>query len=110
MHLSRPEHSQQFSTNRETHRSTDPKHLKIASNKGEALWKKKFNGVTITVTMRTSIQDVKWEAWHDLNFERRLLGKRQIFSEGGWGGGCIFFTKNKLKSEIFDDKKLLSLS
>ena len=106
MHLSRPEHSQQFSTNRETHRSTDPKHLKIASNKGEALWKKKFNGVTITVTMRTSIQDVKWEAWHDLNFERRLLGKRQIFSEGG----CSFFTKYKLKSEIFDDKKLLSLS
>ena len=61
--------------------------------------------MTITVTMRTSVQDVKWEAWHDLNFERRLLGKRQIFSEGG----CSFFIKNKLKSEIFDDKKLYKI-
>ena len=39
----------------------------------------------------------KWGAWHELNFER------------GWpfrGGDCNFYIKDKLKSEIFNDKKV----
>ena len=34
-----------------------------------------------------------------------LLGKRGDFFRGG-GGGCNFHMKNKLKSEIFNDKKV----
>ena len=45
--------------------------------------------------------------WQDLNFYRVVAGK-----EGGdffrWGGGvCNFPIKNKLKSEIFNNKKIL---
>ena len=49
----------------------------------------------------------KGQAWQDLNFYRGLLGKK------GWlfsGRGCNFDIKNKLKSEIFNDKKSLAIS
>ena len=43
-------------------------------------------------------------AWQDLNFERGLLEKTgDGFSREG---GCSFFIKSKLKSKIFNDKKL----
>ena len=38
-------------------------------------------------------------------FRGELLGKRVDFS--GMGGGCIFYIKNELKSEIFNNKKSL---
>ena len=42
----------------------------------------------------------------DINFCRRVSGK-----EGGdifeWEGGCNFYVKDKLKSELFNDKKSL---
>ena len=43
-------------------------------------------------------------AWQDLNFERGLLEK----TGGGFSRdeGCSFFIKSKLKSKIFNDKKL----
>ena len=42
------------------------------------------------------------------NFRGGLLGKRKVtFFRGGEGEGCNFHTKNKLKSEIFKDKKSL---
>ena len=37
-------------------------------------------------------------------FRGELLGKREDFSRGG---GCIFYIKNELKSEIFNNKKSL---
>ena len=43
------------------------------------------------------------QAWQDLNFERGLLEKRGNFFQGV----AIFTIKNKLKSELFDDKKSL---
>ena len=52
-----------------------------------------------------SLQPNFWKGgtWQDLNFERGLLGKR-----GGdfFQGVAVFFIKNKLKSKIFNDKKL----
>ena len=43
------------------------------------------------------------------NFERGLLEKRVVTFFGGMGrgGGSQFYKKNKLKSEIFNDKKNL---
>ena len=41
-------------------------------------------------------------AWQDLNFQRGLLGKRVVI----FSGGCNFYIQNKLKSEIFNDKKV----
>ena len=44
----------------------------------------------------------KKRAWQDLNFERRVAGKEEgNFSQRG----CNIYKKNKLKSEIFNDKK-----
>ena len=45
-------------------------------------------------------------AWQDLNFDRRLAGKEGVTRQRGGGGGYSFFIKNKLKSEIYNDKKL----
>ena len=45
-------------------------------------------------------------AWQDLNFDRRLAGKEGVTGQRGGGGGYSFFIKNKLKSEIYNDKKL----
>ena len=43
-------------------------------------------------------------AWQDLNFQRGTLGKK------GWlfSGGCSFYIKNKLKSEIYNKKKFIN--
>ena len=50
-------------------------------------------------------------AWHDLKFYRGVAGKEggDFFQVGGGGGGpgCNCHIKNKLKSEIFNDKKAL---
>ena len=49
-------------------------------------------------------------AWHDLNFYRGVAGKEggDFFQVGGGRGtGCNCHIKNKLKSEIFNDKKTL---
>ena len=45
----------------------------------------------------------KWGAWRTSTFREGLLGKREwLFS-----GGLQFSHKNKLKSELFNDKKSL---
>ena len=45
------------------------------------------------------------------NFKKEMVvGKEGVcdfFQEGVGGGGCNFHVKNKLKSEIFNDKKSL---
>ena len=43
------------------------------------------------------------------NFRGRLVGKRWVtfFGGGGEGGGSKFYIKDKLKSEILNDKKQL---
>ena len=46
-------------------------------------------------------------AWQDLNFRGRLLGKRGMTFFKGGGGRLQFLHKNKLKFEIFNDKKSL---
>ena len=47
----------------------------------------------------------KWWAWPDLNLLRGVAGKEGMtfFKEGG----CNFYMKNKLRFEIFNDKKSL---
>ena len=40
-------------------------------------------------------------------FRGSLLGKKGMTFFGGKGGGCSFYIKNKIKSEIFNDKKSL---
>ena len=50
----------------------------------------------------------KGQAWEDLKFQSRLLGEGMAFFTGGREGrGCNFYKTNKLKSEIFNDKKSL---
>ena len=44
------------------------------------------------------------EGWRDCSFERGFLGKRGVTFFRGY---CRFFIKNKLKSEIFNDKRNL---
>ena len=50
----------------------------------------------------------KGGAWQDLNVYRRVAGKEGHDIFQGGGGSCNFYIKNKLKSEIFNDKKSLS--
>ena len=47
----------------------------------------------------------KWETSQDLNFQMGKTGKEgdNFFQEGG----CIFYIKSKLKSEIMNDKNRL---
>ena len=46
----------------------------------------------------------KGEVWQDLNFESEVAGKKGATF---FRLGCNFYRKNKLKSEIFNDKKSL---
>ena len=47
----------------------------------------------------------KGGAWQVPNFKRGLAGKEEVTFFRGLG--CSFYMKNKLKSEIFNDKKSL---
>ena len=58
---------------------------------------------TLHLSARGGPNFKKEGTWQDLNFYRGLLGKRGWFVSGG--EGCYFHQK-KLKSEIFNDKKV----
>ena len=49
----------------------------------------------------------KGGTWKVLYFYREVAGKEGVTFFYGGGGGCNFTQKNKLKSEIFYDKKSL---
>ena len=64
-----------------------------------ALWCFQMGGLNILPNFQ------KEGAWQDLHFERGVAGNKGVtFCSNG---GCIFYIKNKLKSEIINDKKKL---